>query len=69
MVYKSFDKNSKGGGVKTHANDKIKQSQRLLDLAAHKLAEELHKPVIRKLKKKISLFKIQKKKTKQNMCR
>ena len=69
MIYKFFDKMSKGGGVKTHPNDKIKQNQRPLDLAAYQLAEELHKPVIRKFLKKNSLFKIQKTKTKQNMCR
>ena len=48
MVYKFFDKNSKGSGVNinTNANDKIKQSP--LPLATHQLAEELHKPIIRK---------------------
>ena len=34
-----------------HANNKIKQNQRPLDLATHQLAEELHKPIIEKLKK------------------
>ena len=52
MVYKFFDEKSKGSGVNTRANDKIKQNQRSLDLATHQLAEELHKPIIRKLKKK-----------------
>ena len=49
-----FDKKSKESGVNTNtnANHKIKQNQSLLDLAAHQLAEELHKPIIRKLKKK-----------------
>ena len=47
MVYKCFDKKSKGSGV----NDKIKQNQSPLDLATHQLAEELHKPIIRKLNK------------------
>ena len=42
MVYKFFDKNSKGGG----ANNEIKQKK--------KLAEELHKPIIKKFLK--SLF-------------
>ena len=44
MVYKFFDKNSKGSGV---ANNEIKQNRRPLDLAALQLAEELHKPIIR----------------------
>ena len=45
MVYKFFDKKSKGGGV---ANNKIKQNLQL--------AKELHKPIIRNFKKKNSLF-------------
>ena len=53
MVYKFFDKKLKGSGVNTHAKDKIKQNQRSLDLATHQLAEELHKPIIRKLKKQL----------------
>ena len=40
MVYKSFDKKSKGGGV----NIEVKRSEQL--------AEELHKPIIRKFKKR-----------------
>ena len=40
MVYKFFDKKSKGSGV---ANNEIKQNLQL--------AEELHKPIIRKFKK------------------
>ena len=40
MVYKFFDKKSKGTG--------LKESQQL--------ADELHKPIIRKFKKKKSLF-------------
>ena len=52
MVYKCFDKKSKGSGV----IDKIKQNQSPLDLATHQLPEELHKPIIRKLKKKKCLF-------------
>ena len=43
MVYKYFDKKSKGSGV----NNKIKQNQHSLDLAAHQLAEELQKTIIR----------------------
>ena len=35
-----------------HANNKIKQNQRPLDLAMQKLAEELHKPIVRKFKKR-----------------
>ena len=42
MVYKSFDKISEGSGVNMHANN-----ERPLDLA-----EELHKPIIRKFKKR-----------------
>ena len=40
-------KKSKGSGVNEHANGKIKQNQRPLELATHQLAEELHKPVIK----------------------
>ena len=47
MVYKLFDKKSAGSSVNMRAN-----SERPLDLN-----EELHKPIIRKLKKR-SLFKI-----------
>ena len=39
MVYKFFDKKSKGSGLKNQ-----------------QLADELHKPIVRKLKKKKSLF-------------
>ena len=53
MVYKFFDKKSKESGVNMHANDKIKENQRPLDLATHQLAEELHKPINRKFKKRI----------------
>ena len=48
MVYKFFDKKSKGSRVNKHANDEIKQNQRPLDLGTYQLAEELHKPIIRK---------------------
>ena len=53
MVYKFFDKKSSGSGVNTHAN-----KERPLGLATHQVAEELHKPVIKNLKKSI-LFWIQ----------
>ena len=51
MVHTVFDKKSKGIGVNALANDKIKQNQRSLDLAAHQLTEELPKQIIRKFKK------------------
>ena len=44
MIYKFFDKKSKGSGV----NIPLKFNEQL--------AEELHKPTIRNLKKKNSLF-------------
>ena len=44
MVYKLFDKNTKGSGVTTLANKSVPQNEQL--------AEELHKPIIRKLKKR-----------------
>ena len=46
MVYKFFDKKSVGSGVNMHANN-----EHPLDLA-----EELHKPIIRKLKKKKTVY-------------
>ena len=46
MVYKFFDKNSKGSGVNI-----------LLDFN-EQLAKKLNKPIIRKFKKKNSLFRI-----------
>ena len=46
MVYKSFDKNTKGSGI--GANNEIKENIQL--------ADELHKPVIRKFEKKKSMF-------------
>ena len=49
MAYKFFDKKSVGRGVNMHANN-----EHPLDLA-----EELHKPITRKFKKKNSLLKIQ----------
>ena len=48
MVYKFVDKNLKESGI----NDKIKQNQHPLDLAAHQLAKELHKRIIRNFKKR-----------------
>ena len=50
MVYKLFDKKTKGSGI-TLANKSIPQQEQL--------AEELHKPIIRKFKKKGSIFSIQ----------
>ena len=44
MVYKVFDKKSKGAGIKNG----IKEDQQL--------ANKLHKPIIRKFKKMESLF-------------
>ena len=44
MVYKLFDKKSKGSGIK----NVIKENQQL--------ANELHKPIIRKFQKKKSVF-------------
>ena len=44
MVYTLFDKKSKGTGIK----NKIKENQQL--------ANELHKPIIRKFKKNKSVF-------------
>ena len=43
MVYKFFDKKSAGSGVNMHANN-----ERPSDLATQKLAEELHKQIIKK---------------------
>ena len=48
MVYNIFNEKSAGSGVNMHANNKIKQNQRPLDLATYQLAEELHKPTIKK---------------------
>ena len=45
MVYRFFDKKSAGSGVDMHANTKIKQN--------HQLAETLHKPIIKKFKKRM----------------
>ena len=55
MFDKFVDKKTKGSGVTMLANKSaiksIPQNERL--------AEELHKPIIRKLKKKKSIFRIQ----------
>ena len=47
MVYKFFDKISAGSGVNMHASN-----GRPFELATQKLAEKLHKPIIRKFKKR-----------------
>ena len=47
MVYKFFDKKTKGSGVTLGNKSAIKSIPQ-----NEKLAEELHKPIIRKLKKK-----------------
>ena len=44
MVYKFFDKKSKGGGV---ANNESKRNWRPLNLAALQLAKKLHKSIIK----------------------
>ena len=44
MVYKCFDKNTSGSDMKNE------------NISSKKLAEELHKPILRKLKKKKSTF-------------
>ena len=43
MVYKFFDKKSKGSGLKENQGNFLQNSQ---------LANELHKPIIRKVKKR-----------------
>ena len=58
MVYKFFDKKPKGSGVNTHANAKIKQNQHPLNLAIHQLAEELHKSIIKKFKKRTVYYRL-----------
>ena len=47
MVYKFFDKKSKGSGLKENQGNFLQNSQ---------LANELHKPIIRKFKQKKKLF-------------
>ena len=52
VVYKFFDKKSAGSGIVNNNNDNnIKQNRRSLRLAALELANELHRPIIRKFKK------------------
>ena len=48
MVYKFFDKNIKGSGATTLANKSVVKSTPQNE----QLAEELHKPIIRKFKKR-----------------
>ena len=43
MVYKVFDKKCKGNGFRSNIKNETKQNEQL--------AEELHKPIIRKLEK------------------
>ena len=43
MIYKSFDQESAGSGVNTHASKCAFNNK--------KLAKELHKPIIKKLEK------------------
>ena len=47
MVYKFFDKKTKGSGVTLSNNSAIKPMSQ-----NEQLAEELHRPIIRKLKKR-----------------
>ena len=47
MVYKFFDKKTAGSGIKS-----MPQNERPLDLAMQQLAEERHKPIIRKFEKR-----------------
>ena len=46
MVHKFFHKKCAGSGANMHGNN-----ERHLDWTTQKLAEELHKPIIKKLKK------------------
>ena len=52
LVYKIFDKTSADSGINMRTNNKIKQNQHPLDLAKHQLAGELHKTIIKKIKKR-----------------
>ena len=54
MVYKFFDKKTKDSGVTTLANKSAIKSIPQNE----KLADELDKPIIRKFKKKKSIFSI-----------
>ena len=53
MVYKYFHKKSEDSGVTTFANKSAFNNEIKQNL---KLAEKLHKPIIRNFKKKNSLF-------------
>ena len=55
MVYKFFEKNIIDSGVTMFANKSAIKSMPQNE----QLAEELHKPIIRKFKKKKSVFSIQ----------
>ena len=48
IVYKCFDKKNSGSGIKSENMS----GQRPTDLATRQLAEELHKPIIRKFNKR-----------------
>ena len=48
MVYKFFGKRSKSGNT----NNEIKQYRRSLDFTSLQLAKELHKPIIKKSRKR-----------------
>ena len=60
MVYNFFDKKSSGCGIdnnnsnnnNNNKNNEIKQNWRPLDLVSLQLSEELHKPIIKKVKKR-----------------
>ena len=59
MVNKFLDKKSAGSAIvnnnnnnNNNSNNNIKQNRRPLDLATLQLTEELHKPIIRKFKKR-----------------
>ena len=53
MIYKCFEKKSAGRGSNTHANKSDFNYERPLGLTINQLAKELHKPSIRKFKKRI----------------
>ena len=58
MVYKFFDKKSAGSGVNTHGNKSVFDNECPLDLA-----EELHKPIVRKFKERTVYSRL-----KDNIC-
>ena len=53
MVYKFFDRKNKGSGIATLANKSVLKN---VITQNQQLAEELHKPIIKKLKKKNSIL-------------